>query len=261
MTAEDFITELFCQVDDRMREVARHAQAKLWPSEVTTIGLLHAIKGVGNRAFYRWLGSNHDKLFPQLPERTRLFRLLRNHRAWASYFLAQPSLLGVIDAYGIELIHPVREGRSPAQIGKKGLSNHRWIVGGKLCLLLNHLGQVVGWDCATANVHDSHFQPLIAGCKDAMVVLADLGFHAKTGDPPNVKLCHRGEWNQRMLVETVLSMLTQVWHLKKVGHRVWAYFQARLAYTMAAFNLVVAWNGLTPDPTGFVHLSIAGVTL
>ena len=38
---------------------------------------------------------------------------------------------------GIELIHPIREGRSPQQIGRKGLSNHRWIAGGKLCLLLN----------------------------------------------------------------------------------------------------------------------------
>ena len=41
-----------------------------------------------------------------------------------------------------------------------------------------------------------------------------------------------------MLVETVLSMLTLVCHLKKVMHRGWAYFQARLAFTMAAFNVV-----------------------
>ncbi len=39
-----------------------------------------------------------------------------------------------------------------------------------------------------------------------------------------------------MLVETVLSMLTLVCHLKKVMHRGWAYFQARLAFTMAAFT-------------------------
>jgi hypothetical protein len=40
-----------------------------------------------------------------------------------------------------------------------------------------------------------------------------------------------------MLVETVLSMLTLVCHLKRVMHRGWAYFQARLAFTMAAFNV------------------------
>jgi hypothetical protein len=31
-------------------------------------------------------------------------------------------VLGGIDTYGIELIHPMREGRSPQQIGRKGLS-------------------------------------------------------------------------------------------------------------------------------------------
>src|SRR5262249_11591671 len=51
-----------------------------------------------------------------------------------------------------------------------------------------------------------------------------------------LKVCQRGAWQDRMLVETVLSMLTLVCHLKKVMHRGWAYFQARLAFTMAAFN-------------------------
>jgi len=63
-------------------------------------------------------------------------------------------VLGVIDTYGIELLHPIREGRSPQQIGRKGVSNHRWIVGGKLCLVLNQWGCIVAWDCATANVAD-----------------------------------------------------------------------------------------------------------
>ena len=36
-----------------------------------------------------------------------------------------------------------------------------------------------------------------------------------------------------MIVETVLSMLTLVCHFMKVMHRGWAYFESRLAYTMA----------------------------
>ena len=43
-----------------------------------------------------------------------------------------------------------------------------------------------------------------------MIVLSDTGFHAAEGDPTNLKLCQRGEWQDRMLVETVLSMLTLV---------------------------------------------------
>src|SRR5262249_16917639 len=150
------------------------------------------------------------------------------HQDWARAFLASPTVLGVIDTYGIELIHPMREGRSPQQIGRKGLSNHRWIVGGKLSLLLNQDGLVVGWDCESANVADNTFQGLIRAFDGRMIILSDTAFHAAEGDPANLKLCHRGEWEDRILVETVLSMLTLVCHFKKVMHRVWTYFQARL---------------------------------
>ena len=220
MTTVEFIIALFCQVDMHLHDVPKHPQASLWPSEVVTLGLLHALKGVGNRPFYRWLTRDYRPLFPRLPERTRLFRLLRTHHDWTQAFLASPTVLGVIDTYGIELIHPIREGRSPQQIGRKGLSNHRWIVGGKLCLLLNQYGLVVGWDCATANVPDQTFQWLIRQVDGRMIVLSDTGFHAAEGDPANLKLCQRGEWQDRMLVETVLSMLTVVCHFKKVMHRV-----------------------------------------
>ena len=94
-----------------------------------------------------------------------------------------------------------------------------------------------------------------------MSVLSDTGFHATAGDPANLKLCPRGEWEDRMLVETVLSMLTLVCHFKKVMHRGWAYFQARLAFTMAVFNVLVQWHGLRPNAAGFVPLSIAELSL
>jgi hypothetical protein len=261
MTTVDFITELFCRVDDRMPTQPKHPQARLYPSELVTIGLLFAIKGVGNRAFYRWLARDYRGLFPNLPERTRLFRALEAHASWTDAFLARPTLLRVADSYGIELIHPMREGRSDQQIGKKGKSNHRWIVGGKVCLVLNKWGLIVDWDCDTANVHDSTFQPLIQQFKDEMVVLTDTGFHAKSGDPCNMKVCRRGTWNMRMMVETVLSMVTTVFHFKKVGHRIWDAFAARLAFTVAAFNVLAVWDGLEVDENGRTHLSIAEFSL
>jgi hypothetical protein len=261
MATIDLITALFCRVDDRMRGIPKHPRATLWPSEIVTLGLLHALKGVGNRAFYRWLTRDYRGLFPRLPERTRLLRLFSTHQAWTTAFLAAPTVLGVIDTDGIELIHPIREGRSPQQIGRKGLSNHRWIVGGKLCLLLNQWGLIVGWACATANVADNTFQWLIRQVEEQMIVLSDTAFHATEGDPANLKLCQRGAWEDRMLVETVLAMLTVVLHFKKVMHRVWASFQARLACTMAAFNVLVQWHGLRPNASGFVPLSIAEFSL
>lgn len=160
-----------------------------------------------------------------------------------------------------ELIHPIREGRTPHQIGKKGLSNHRWIVGTKLCLLLNQDGLVVAWACATANVHDTTCQPLVKQFEEQMIVLSDTGFDATTGDASNLKICPRGTWNVRMVVETVLSMLTLCNHFKRVMHRVWAYFEMRLSYTMAMFNVLVQWYGLQADENGIIHLSIAEFSL
>lgn len=129
MTTEDFTIELFYRLDQELLDVPKHPQALLYPSEVVTLAFLFALKGVGNRAFYRWLSRDFKHLFPNLPERTRLFRLFRSHQDLTARFLAAPSVLGVIDSYGIELIHPIREGRTPHQIGKKGLSNHRSYCG------------------------------------------------------------------------------------------------------------------------------------
>ena len=189
MNTEHFIIELYCRVDDKMSGAKKHPQAHLYPSEVVTLALLFSLKGVGNRAFYRWLKGNYWHLFPKLPERTRLFRLFNSHRKWINRFMANPSLIGVVDTYGIELIHPRREGRSPKQIGRKGLSNKRWIVGGKLCLLLNHLGLIVNWDCDTANVYDgSAFQHVVDAVEGEMVVFADDSFKKVDWHPSHLRI-------------------------------------------------------------------------
>ena len=262
MTTEEFIIALFCEIDDRMPSMTKHPQAKQYPSELVTIGLLFALKGGYFRAFYRWLKRDFDGHFGGLPHRTRLQRLLYTHREWCQVFLAEASFFTVIDSYGIELIHPIREGRSDQQIGKKGKSNWRWIVGGKLCFVLNHLGLIVAWECDTANVYDgSAFQHLVEQLQEEMLLFADMGFAKVDWQPTNLRLCHRGEWNVRMVVETVFSMLTYVCHFKHMAHKSWDYFESHLGYAMALFNLLVEWHGLQPDDYGFVHLSIAEFSL
>ncbi len=261
MSTEDFIIGLFIRVDSMMADVPKHPQARLYPSEVVTLALLFARTGEGPRAFYRWLRDNYRSWFPNLPHRTRLFRLFATHADWAEYFLAQPTTLGVADTYGIELRHPWREDRADQQIGGKGLSNHRWIVGAKLAYVLNQYGLIVAWDYAAANVADNAFRDLIADFADEMVILTDTAFHSQLGDPPNQKACKRGTWNVRMLVETVLSLLTTVLQLKKLSHRTWPNLAARLAYTMALFNVLVLWDGIPVDDDGVIHLSIAQFSL
>lgn len=257
MTGEEFITELFCRIDRQMAGVKKHPQAKLWPSELVTLGVLSALTGKGPRAFYRFAKAWLLPLFPHLPDRTRLFRALAAHRGWADRFLAEPSLLGIADTYAVELLHPMREGRSPRQVGKKGKSNRRWVVGVKACTLVNHLGLVVGWEAQTANVHDSRFHPAVRAFDGRMAVFVDSGFHAKEGDPQNMKVCQKKRWNQRALIETVFSMLTRLCALKRRPERAWPGIKARLGFVFAAFNLLVQWEGMEPDENGHVRLSMA----
>jgi hypothetical protein len=56
-----------------MSNAKKHSQANLQPGEVVTLVVLFALKGVGNRAFYRWLERDFRSLFSNLPVRTRFF--------------------------------------------------------------------------------------------------------------------------------------------------------------------------------------------
>jgi hypothetical protein len=44
MTTVEFITALFYEVDEQLHTIPKHPEAHLWPSEVVTLGLLHALK-------------------------------------------------------------------------------------------------------------------------------------------------------------------------------------------------------------------------
>jgi hypothetical protein len=243
MTSSDFTVTLFCRIDDVLKDQKKHPLAELYPSEVVTLGMLQALRGEGNRAFYRWVQKELMSLFPKLPERTRLFRLLVQFEPLCQQFLAQSTFFGVADSYGIELVHPWRERRTQRAVARKGLSNHRWIVGAKLVVVLNDSGQISDFAVAGANTHDTAFHPLIAHWEQQMIVLADQGFKAKQDNPANLKICGKGEWNERMIVETVFSLFTVVLKMKKLTHRLLAPLQARLAYTCAVFNLCTAWDG------------------
>ena len=62
---------------------------------------------------------------------------------------------------------------------------------------------------------------------------ADVNFAKADRLPSNLRLCRRGEWSSRMLVEAILSMLTLVCHIKKVTHRRWSCLKTRVGFKMA----------------------------
>jgi len=74
-------------------------------------------------------------------------------------------------------------------------------------------------------------------------------------------LCKKGTWNERMCVETALSMVTIVCDLKHIRHRLAEYIRARLAYVSAMFNVLLdLFHQLDPDADPF-KMSIAQFSL
>lgn len=239
MPTDEIIIRLYVMVDERIGDVKAEAGAHLYPSEIVTIGLLFALKGGRWRAFHRWLWANWRHFFPRLPEQSRMLRLLRDYSDLAGEFLAEPTTFTIIDTYGIELIHPRREGRSPEQLGRKGLSNGRWIVGIKLAWLINSAGEVVDWGWDTADAHDNVFRPVATRFRERTITLSDLGFREAGASQVNLKYCQRGTWNERFTIETNLSWVTELFHAKKMYHRVESHLVARLAYLAALINCLL----------------------
>jgi hypothetical protein len=261
MTTEDIIIHIFCEVDNNLPPLFKESHATLYPSEVITIGILFALKGGRFRAFYRWLKRDYDGLFAGLPDRTALQRQLGDHAAQTDHLLARPSLWNVVDSYPIELIFPIREGRSKQQVGKKGKDKGRWSIGVKLCWILNTVGQVCGWAWASMNCPDTVFLEDVGELQEQGIVLADWGFRCADGVPSNLKLCQKGTWNDRMVVETSFSMLTVVCQAKKLYHRTETYLEAHLAYLVAMFNVCLRlFHRLHPAESPY-KMSIAEFSL
>ena len=263
MATEDIILHIFYLEATSLPDISRHSQAKLYPSELVTIGILFSLKGGYFRALYRWLKRDYGDWCGNgtLPERSRLQRLLKRHKDWCNLLMADPTFFTVIDSYPVELIFPVREDCSKQQAGKKGKDKGRWSVGIKLCWLLNDFCRVVDRDWATMNVYDKHFNPLVEPLIGQTIVLADYGFRNQEGVPDNMKICKKGTWNERMCVETALSMVTVVCDLKRIRHRLVEYIQARLSYISAMFNVLLDLFHLLHPNAAPYKMSIAEFSL
>ncbi len=122
------------------------------------------------------------------------------------------------------------------------------------------------------NVYDKYFHPLIRPFEGQTIVLADLGFCNQNGIPDNLKLCPKGTWNERMVVETALSMVTATAGSPALGegiicghkhlyHRARSYLNAHLAFVAAMFNtLLELFHVLHPTADAF-QMSIAEFSL
>lgn len=261
MTTELIIIHIFCLIDDKMRDIQKHPQAKLYPSELVTIGTLFAMKGGTFLSFYRWLKRDYDALFGGLPKRTRLMRALAAHEEWTDLFLHQATFFTVADSYPIELLFPIRQGRTPNQIGKKGRDKGRWFIGGRFFAMLDCYGCFVEWSWHSADHPDKDFNRVTQSFAEQTITLADLGFRDADGTPDPIQPVQKHTWNERMVVEHVFSMFTWVCSTKKFFHRIETYIFMHLSYLVVMFNVLYdLFHQLHPE-AGPYQLSIAEFSL
>jgi hypothetical protein len=237
---EDILIMIYCAISDTLLdEDYLHSQGKLWLSEIILCGTLHALKGGSFRQFYTWIKRRN---IMNLPERTRLERLLKTHKQTCSKFLAKPSFFTIMDSFGIEVIRPIRAGRSAesASVSAKGKSGHRWIIGRKICVRISDEGMIVSYADDTANVCDKIFNHLAED--GSSITLADSGFRDKDGVPENMKICQRGRWNERMNVETLFSLWDRICGAKRIFVRSITGFKTRIAYLATLTNILFSLN-------------------
>lgn len=102
---------------------------------------------------------------------------------------------------------------------------------------------MVNWQWSTANACDNVFLPLLEQYETQTITLSDLGFRCKDGVPENLKLCAKRTWNERGIIETIFSFLTEVCLLKKLFHRKEVHLEAHLCYLAVVFNLLLTIAG------------------
>lgn len=248
---DDIILMLWYAIEECLGEKnSKHYQAKLSLSEIVLCGVLFVLLGRSFRRFHKWLIKR--QIFLTLPERSRLQRLVNHYSYLCEDFLGSKTFYGILDSFGIETIHPIREGRSEESktVCGKGKSNHRWVVGRKVAVTMNQNYEVVKVSEDKANVCDNTFDEEQTEAAD--ITLTDLGFKRKEGTPDNFKICKKGNWNERMRVETLFSLWTRILNMKKSFHRTTQGFKAKIAYLAALTNIIVNKN----EDLGFARLSM-----
>jgi len=253
MEIDLFIVLLFWMVDEYTGELEQHHNAKLHPSEIVTLALLKRMTGKAYRRFLVWL--RWSKLFPNLPDYTRLCRLFHQYEPVIEVFSKEISKedWAILDSVICDAIHPIREGRGTPWVGK-GKSKGRWMVGIKVVVIVSPKGDILEWCLDTANIHDKHFAWIVEEMK--VKVLTDNGFHSQEGDPENMQICKRGEHNERMVVESVFSLCKRLLGLNNIVAKTLAGFKLAVSSIFALFNLLLQMNrqlGLYAERPSIAH--------
>jgi hypothetical protein len=84
----------------------------------------------------------------------------------------------------------------------------------------------------------------VAWQAERTAALADTGFRVRADEDDGafIKICPRGTWNERFLIETAFSIVERVFHAKQLLHRTSRGLDMRLGFIAACFNCLLTLN-------------------
>jgi len=181
MISDDKIIEIFCSLDDFMKEFnsildknsisdgsttkKRNRKFKMSKSEVMTIMVIFHLKSHRNlKHFYLYYVSKHmDDYFPDLVSYNRFVELQKSViQPLAVYLklfgLGKCSGISFIDSTALKVCHYKREKQNKVfqGIAEKSYGTLGWFYGFKLHLVSNDKGQIIDFLITKANVDDRY---------------------------------------------------------------------------------------------------------
>ena len=284
MNLDDFIVNIFCQVDDFMKKHFQNRTLRkrgplpqLADSEVVTMEIIGEYLGLQtDKKTFEFFKNCYHHFFPKLTNRVTFLRQAAN--LWAvkhklfEYIANQfADTVAVLDSFPVAVCRFARAKYSKlfkgiATYGKE--MGNQTFYGFRLHLKINSIGMIQTFQLAPANVHDIHILPELT-YGDRGLVLGDKGYYSK---PLRQELLERqglelsvptkyGEPTQlgdtqlrmrkrvRRLIETVGSQLSHYFSIKKIWARDLWHLTNRICRKILAhtFSILLCMkNGIKP---------------
>ena len=103
--------------------------------------------------------------------------------------------------------------------------------------------------------------PLIQHFDGQRISSGDRDLHTKRGDPPNLKVCARGETQLPKEHRDDTSEADDRLPGQEAGPSRLGLLQGSPGWSVATLNILTTWHGLVPDEEDFIKLSLAEIPL
>ena len=272
----DAVIDLFCDVDDFCKDLNEQVLAKLIPekpshhkrrtpglceSEIMTITIFFQESGFRNfKQYYLAIKGTWKNLFPRMPSYNRFVELMPRTLLHLLFYLhahkGKVTGISFIDSTSIKVCNIKRAKRNKVfkGIATFGKSTIGWFYGFKLHLVINDVGELLGFKITSGNVDDR--VPVHDITKDIIgKCLGDKGYisqalfekllarslHLVTSIRSNMKnkmmpMIDKILLRKRSLIETVNDQLKNICHAEHSRHRSIFNFMVNIVSALIAYG-------------------------